>query len=897
MDKHSYNKRKSEFVTRYELCKTYHDFRDLNTQVSDRTEKGDYFEIFSEAYFKSCHPASNNIKNYWPRHTIPSEVVELLRLSKEDKGTDFVIEHNDGSFSLGQCKFVWDEDRTLAKKYLDSFIAETALVSPKVKIKNKHILTTASDVHDYIKQLQGLDVINNSNLNDTAEMENIVRYLRSEKPVYTYKDRHPLTKRVIKKAKNHFKKNDKGRLVIFCGGRKTLTSEDIALEVLLNISGVLKKKLNKTVKVCFAAPSIALLTQTLNEWSKDLKARNIPYDFRVVCSDATAQNTESDDRSYGAFNLDEVKEWYDNKNKELKIVFTTFDSAENASQIGKFDFTIIDEAHQTVTRFDSNKSFIVSDRFRSKKKMFQTATEKTINTDSDEFFSMDNEDQYGKLIANVTYSMLVKAEMIVPLELVLLSSDHWSQLPIEERMEVEDNVYYRDGIKKNVPAKDLRSAYLLKKFMDNHEDETHYIYGCNSNSKARDIADYLKHIMPSDVGVFNVDGEMTISKRQDIMGKFERSNRAIVTNCRCLGVGISINKVSGTIMGDPMQTKVGIVQFAGRATRRNGNKSVGRVIIPVQSEQYLNGELENDEAYKSALCLLTTLIANDPNLMTIARARLGKGKSSPKIAKQKLDKKDEEIYDKLVNKIIKDKVFFEKITKQVVRNLNQIGMWVDITKEEFEYYKNKKYNRKEIAQEKGFCNPKSVDDRCTKLFGITYSEFTGNSLPRRNIDINHFLYCYENKLSAQEASKFFGEISNKNVSLVDLKKISYTVIGMTYNQFMGIVTKNKITKDALLECKNKKLSLEETKKYFGGVDKATLNSAVFREFNVDTYVKWAKVSKRDKFNMENIKNEILKYKKMNMGAGTAARELKMGNMTLWKWCNKLFQTSYGKIKL
>ena len=90
-------------------------------------------------------------------------------------------------------------------------------------------------------------------------------------------------KEALDKAHEYYKQNDRGKLIMACGTGKTFTSLRIA-----------ENETNNNGLILFLLPSIALLGQTLREWSADA---NEPINAIAICSDPKASSQNNNDET------------------------------------------------------------------------------------------------------------------------------------------------------------------------------------------------------------------------------------------------------------------------------------------------------------------------------------------------------------------------------------------------------------------------------------------------------------------------------------------------------------------------------------------------------------------------------------------------------------------------
>ena len=100
----------------------------------------------------------------------------------------------------------------------------------------------------------------------------ILKYL---KPIVLKPRPHQVA--AIKKTIDHFKSNERGKIIMPCGTGKSLTAFWIA-----------KKMGVKSILV--AVPSLALLQQTLKVWTREFLINGIEPEWFCVCSDGTVKD-------------------------------------------------------------------------------------------------------------------------------------------------------------------------------------------------------------------------------------------------------------------------------------------------------------------------------------------------------------------------------------------------------------------------------------------------------------------------------------------------------------------------------------------------------------------------------------------------------------------------------
>jgi predicted helicase len=225
-----------------------------------------------------------------------------------------------------------------------------------------------------------------------------------------------------------------------CGTGKTFTPLKIA-ERFANQKG--------KAYVLFLVPSIALLSQTLREWSAEA---DVNLHSIAVCSDVKVgkKNTDSGDidtrdLAYPATTDSDliVKRTQASADEyDLTVVFSTYQSIQaiaDAQQKGlpEFDLIICDEAHRTtgVTLQGQDESNFVGvhnqDFIQSKKRLYMTATPrlygeatKTKAQENDATLcSMDDENLYGPEFHRLGFGEAVSRDLLTDYKVMVLAVD------------------------------------------------------------------------------------------------------------------------------------------------------------------------------------------------------------------------------------------------------------------------------------------------------------------------------------------------------------------------------------------------------------------------------------------------------------------------------------------
>lgn len=256
-----------------------------------------------------------------------------------------------------------------------------------------------------------------------------------------------------------------------CGTGKTFTSLRIA-----------ENETNGNGLVLFLVPSIALLGQTLREWSADASE---PINPICICSDpkitrSSAKNEDSQlesvmDLAYPATTdigkiVSQLYSLKTSEKKGLKVVFSTYQSIDVISKaqskifegnlfgkdenFGIFDLIICDEAHRTTGVVLSSKEESAftkvhdNDFIRANKRLYMTATPRLYSDDvkgkvaqKDQAYlcSMDDPLYYGEEIYRIGFGEAVSLELLTDYKVLILTLNDKDIPPAIQKMISDEN--------------------------------------------------------------------------------------------------------------------------------------------------------------------------------------------------------------------------------------------------------------------------------------------------------------------------------------------------------------------------------------------------------------------------------------------------------------------------
>ena len=477
----------------------------------------------------------------------------------------------------------------------------------------------------------------------------------------------------------YYKTCDRGKLIMACGTGKTFTSLRIA-EGLATESRL----------VLFLVPSIALLSQTLKEWSAQSKENIYPI---CICSDAHASDKAEDSISDLVLpaTTDSAKvhkQFVDYRNRlkterGMIVVFSTYQSIDVIGTVQKdinrrekdsflFDVIICDEAHRTtgIKQKDKSQSAFTkvhsNDTINAKKRLYMTATPRLYSSEAQAkakenetlVWSMDAPEWFGEEIYRIGFGAAVEKQLLSDYKVIVLTLDEHS-LPPEVQKSIIDGhseIKMTDAIKLigciNVLSK--RTNYLTDKelFSDvDPEPMKSAVAFCSSIKNSKYLKDsfnvcrqaYYEKLSETEreqlvvVDADHVDGTMGSTVREEKLDRLKHADPnknecRILNNVRCLSEGVDVPSLDAIMFLSSRNSQVDVVQSVGRVMRKAEGKKFGYIIIPVivPADKNANEVLDKSDDFKIVWSVLNALRAHDDRFnATINKIELNKKR--PKI--------------------------------------------------------------------------------------------------------------------------------------------------------------------------------------------------------------------------------------------------------------------------
>jgi predicted helicase len=410
-------------------CKSWNDFWDRARRLSN-TEKGIAFERLTQLYLQTAPEYRTKLQDVWLLRDVPPDTRRLLNLPAPDEGIDLLARTRSGKYWAIQTKFRSQRDKPLNRRELGTFTSlafntcnniALAVVSHTATkpVSKRHLMRNTVEI--------GLDRWQSLDQEGGWHWRLIVGKLKGRTTRPKTRSPKPHQRAAISAAKAHYvgRKAARGRLIMPCGTGKSLAAFWIA-----------KALGARTVLV--AVPSLALIRQSVTDWTREFLAHDDVPDWICVCSDETVGNLERDEFVGEVYDLGlpthtnpkEIALRLRVPSKGSKIVFTTYQSSDKLAAAARqadltFDLAILDEAHKTVGARSKQFATLLQDKkIKVRHRLFMTATERVFRGDSDDVLSMDNEKDYGKCFFDLSYKEAIRRRIISDYRIITMTVSH-----------------------------------------------------------------------------------------------------------------------------------------------------------------------------------------------------------------------------------------------------------------------------------------------------------------------------------------------------------------------------------------------------------------------------------------------------------------------------------------
>jgi superfamily II DNA or RNA helicase len=599
--------------------KSFAEFEMRIAAISDNKQKGDAFEVFAEAYLATQR--KHDASQVWPLSATPLDVLGKLGLGGMDYGVDGVLQTLLGDLSAYQVKFRTDRE-PMTWRELSTFMG----LADSPHIQSRILITNCGELPSVINERQGFFCIRGSDLDrmEASDFAAIEAWLAEAAFRAPKKTPLPHQQEALDAILPALRTEPRVTAIMACGTGKTLVTLWTAEQL-------------GSKKILVLLPSLALLRQTLHEWLKETSISSLAY--LCVCSDPTVKGDADTDRISTAqsdldfevsTNAETVRRFLDAPFDGTKIVFSTYQSASVVGEALKpgesFDLGIFDEAHKTAGREGRNYGYALEDRnIPITKRLFVTATPRHYNPSKQTkegeatlSFSMDDPKVYGNQAYVLTFSRAAGLGIICGYKVIIsvITSDQVNDEVLSKGLvRIEGDEVVARQVANQIALRDAVGQYGVGKVFTFHS---------TVKSAASFVADGNEGVRTHlpEFEAYHVSGAMPTAHRERLLTDFKRSERAVMSNARCLTEGVDVPAVDMVAFLSPKKSKVDIVQAIGRAMRKSKGKETGYVLIPLYLEQKAGESLEEAVArtnFEEVWDILQSLKEQDEVLADLIR--------------------------------------------------------------------------------------------------------------------------------------------------------------------------------------------------------------------------------------------------------------------------------------
>ncbi|MGN6127568.1 MAG: DEAD/DEAH box helicase [Humibacter sp.] len=593
--------------------------------------------------------------NEWPERT------------GHDVGIDLVARERDtGNLVAVQCKF-YDPTHTLSKPDIDTFLSASGkhpfagrLVVSTTDKWNKNAEDAVHNQQIPVQRIGLTDLLDSSI--DWEQFDPTTKGT-PELAIKAKRELRSYQRVALEKVRAGLAEGERGKLIMACGTGKTFTSLQIALD-----------QVEPGGSVLFLVPSIALLSQTLKEWS--IEAGDTLRTF-AVCSDTKIGMGEEDistvdlpipattDPARLAFAMQQDTVHRDAA-RRVTVVFATYQSIDVVAKaqhagVPAFDLVICDEAHRTTgaTLVGADESAFVrvhdAEYLKAAKRLYMTATPRIYDDNSKAkagqanalLASMDDETVYGPELYRLGFGEAVSLGHLTDYRVLVLAVDegHINRTmqsaltdPNNSELQVDDiakiigcwNGLAKRGEAEHDFAGDpepmRRAVAFSRSIKDSRRFAEKFQSIVDEYAASIDLSDddvnapgRVNQILPA--AVDHVDGSFNMVARNNLLSWLKEETgdlgsggeARILSNAKCLSEGVDVPALDAVLFLNPRKSVVDVVQSVGRVMRRAPGKKYGYIILPIVVPAGMRPEdaLRDNERYAVVWEVLQALRAHD----------------------------------------------------------------------------------------------------------------------------------------------------------------------------------------------------------------------------------------------------------------------------------------------
>jgi len=565
------------------------EFYEVNKVTQDILEK--YFDTMNILYEKCFDIIDENI------HTITKKDIEDL--------TYDIVKHN----------YKITDKYNLLKQYIEK-IKERDII--------KELLKTNDNIFDYL--LQNYDDKDINYLKENL-IDDQIEVLLSSILYYQYYDNG------LQSSLSGLQTSSLSDKSSFSGLQPSSLSDKSSVNGIWNLFcrygktrlSCLFSKMQKYKKILILVPSLYLINQTYKTWKTFFNKSNIK---KICCEENNNK-------------IDNINTFY--YQNDTCIFISTYHSSEKLEHLN-FDICIYDEAHRTAGSKIKENSKDEQSFFKKqlenkniKNKIFLTATTREYIGGEDDYYTMDDENIYGKIIAVVSAKRAKELKRICnyniitvelkPLVININIEQFFKENNITDQKQKDNLNALKDkyvmcafGLYKTMEKNNIKHVITFHELIINckffksicqkicKHYYINYIDGSTPNKKNNNDSDSDDSDDDSDDDTFS----NLLSTRQGIINQFQKREKSILCSAKVLQEGVDIPKCDGIIFIDIKTSIIDTIQSLSRCLTRIDNypEKIGNIMIPYDDKT----DLLNDQYTNNLRLVLRNIVEIDDNL-------------------------------------------------------------------------------------------------------------------------------------------------------------------------------------------------------------------------------------------------------------------------------------------
>lgn len=617
--------------------------------ATNEREKGTYFERLAVAFLKNDPGMVQEYEDAW----LFTDWAKANRLDGRDIGIDAVAKlRGEETYCAVQCKF-YRLGYRIQKSDIDSFLS-----SAQTRHFSRGLIIETTGAPWSVNATALLDELNVTTIDlarlDASPIDWEAWFQRDEIKVAAPKQLRPHQTDALNAVRSGLAAADRGKMIMACGTGKTFTGLKIAEDMV---------GAGKSVLVL--VPSLALMSQTIREWTID---STTPLRSYAVCSDTQVGKRTRDADDVAEVDLHDLdypattnaaklasRSSYPAQDR-MTVVFSTYQSIQVISDAQKlynfpeFDLIICDEAHRTTgaTFADQDESNFVKihnqEFIAGKKRIYMTATprvyaESIKGKAKDEAIvlaSMDDKALYGEELFVRGFGWAVENGLLTDYKVLVLAvdeamvsggvqkrlADGTSELKLDDATKIIG--CYKALIKSGLSGELLTDPQPMRRALAFAKDinsskliQSEFAAVVSEYLASDEGQEALGGIEPLECQLHHVDGTMGAKERNQHLDWLRETHSdpaaRILTNARCLSEGVDVPALDAILFMHPRKSQIDVVQSVGRVMRRADGKAMGYIILPIGVPAGMTPEeaLNDNERYRVVWEILNALRSHD----------------------------------------------------------------------------------------------------------------------------------------------------------------------------------------------------------------------------------------------------------------------------------------------